>query len=115
MAFLADGDVAHGRVGANRSRPADGDDIVVFLAVAAGDHHGGQGINQRSWFEGGFHLSWQLFCWDLEIIVTSLYFISASRQYQLQQMDEKEWKKENAREGSQNQKKEKQPILKPFV
>ena len=55
MAFLADGDVAHGRVGANRPRPADGDDIVVFLAVATGDHHGGQGINQGSRFEGDFH------------------------------------------------------------
>ena len=55
MAFLADGDVAHGRVGANRAGPADGDDIVVFLAVAAGDHHGGQGINQCSGFEGDFH------------------------------------------------------------
>ena len=55
MAFLSDGDVAHRRVGANRSRPADGDDIVVFLAVAAGDHHGGQGVNHRSGFEGDFH------------------------------------------------------------
>ena len=55
MAFLADGDVAHRRVGANRSRPADGDDIVVFLAVATSDHHGGQGINQGSGFEGDFH------------------------------------------------------------
>ena len=55
MALLADGDVAHGRVGANRTRPADSNDIVVFLAVAACDHHGGQGINQCSWFEGDFH------------------------------------------------------------
>ena len=56
MAFLADGDVAHGRVGADGARPADGDNIVVFLAVAAGDHHGGQGINQGSRFEGDFHM-----------------------------------------------------------
>ena len=55
MAFLADGDVAHGRVGADGARPANGDDIVVFLAVAAGDHHGGQGINHCSRFEGDFH------------------------------------------------------------
>ena len=45
MAFLSDGDVAHGRVGANSSRPAVGDDFIVFLAVAAGDHHGGQGLD----------------------------------------------------------------------
>ena len=45
MAFLADGDVTHRRVGADGARPADGDDIVVFLAVAASDHHGGQGID----------------------------------------------------------------------
>ena len=55
MAFLADGDVTHGRVGADGARPADGDDIVVFLAVAAGDHHSGQRINQCSGFEGDFH------------------------------------------------------------
>ena len=60
MAFLADGDVAHGRVGADGARPANGDDIVVFLAVAAGDHHGGQGVNHRSGFEGDFHFSYQL-------------------------------------------------------
>ena len=60
VAFLADGDVAHGRVGANRARPSDGDDIVVFLAVAASDHHGGQRIYQRSGFEGDFHFSYQL-------------------------------------------------------
>ena len=57
MAFLADGDIAHGRVGANRARPADSNDIVVFLAVAASDHHGGQRINQRSGFERNFHFS----------------------------------------------------------
>ena len=56
MAFLADGNVAHGRVRANRARPANGDDIIVFLAVAAGDHHGGQGVNQGAGFEGDFHI-----------------------------------------------------------
>ena len=55
VAFLADGDIAHGRVGTDGARPADGDDIVVFLAIAASDHHGGQGINQGSGFEGDFH------------------------------------------------------------
>ena len=60
VAFLADGDVAHGRVGTDGARPADGDDIVVFLAVAAGDHHGGQGINQCAGFEGDFHIV--IFC-----------------------------------------------------
>jgi hypothetical protein len=60
MAFLADGDIAHGWVGADGAGPADSDDIVVFITVAAGDHHGGEGINQGSGFEGDFHFSWQL-------------------------------------------------------
>ena len=60
MAFFPHGDVAHGRVRTDRSCPADGDDIVVFLAVAAGNHHGGQGINQGSGLEGDFHFSYQL-------------------------------------------------------
>ena len=55
MAFLTDRDVAHRWIGADRSRPANGDDIIVFLAVAASDHHGGQGINQCSGFERDFH------------------------------------------------------------
>ena len=62
VAFLADGDVTHGRVGANGARPTDGDDIVVFLAVTAGDHHGGQRVNQRSGFEGNLHYAILRWC-----------------------------------------------------
>lgn len=55
VAFGSDADIAHGRVAAERTRPCYGDDVIVFGAVAAGDHDGWQRVYHCPGFERNFH------------------------------------------------------------